>query len=355
MRLSINFRNLAICLRTLILDIEGAQITKPYISMNIIDTLKDKVLAGGELSEAEAYFICDNADQYREQIHEAAAEITARFCEPVFDSCSIVNARSGKCPENCKWCAQSAHFHTKADVYPLIDREECMRHAEASISQGIGRFSMVTSGRKMQGAELERACTYYKELAEKGEIRLCASMGLLDKEDLRKLKDAGVIRYHCNLESAPSYFPTLCSTHTLADKIATIDAARELGMEICSGGIIGMGESARQRMEFALSLKRVAPKSIPINILCPIEGTPLAEASPLSAEEVLDTVAFFRFVHPRVTLRFAGGRAQLSRDVQLQAMHIGINGAIVGDLLTTVGSTVAADRQLAAEARLKFD
>lgn len=322
--------------------------------MHSIEEMKRKVLSGRQISEEESYWLAETAEENREELHSAASEITAAFCEPVFDSCSIVNARSGKCPENCKWCAQSAHFKTNADVYPLITRDECMRHCDASRAHGIGRFSMVTSGRKMQGAELDRACEYYKEMAERGDIGLCASMGLLEEEELRKLRAAGVKRYHCNLESAPSHFKTLCTTHTIEDKIETIDIARRLGFEICSGGIIGMGESARQRAEFALTLRRVEPASIPINILCPIPGTPLATTPALSEEEVLDTVALFRFVHPRAILRFAGGRAQLSREAQLKAMRIGINGAIVGDLLTTVGSTVADDRRLAAEARMEF-
>ena len=229
-----------------------------------------------------------------------------------------------------------------------------MRHADMSRRHGIRRFSMVTSGRKMSGRELDEACDYYRELVAAGGLDLCASMGLLDKEELQKLWDAGVRRYHCNLEAAPDYFSELCSTHTVEDKIKTVMAAREIGFEVCSGGIIGMGESPRQRVGLALELRRISPVSIPINILCPIKGTPLEKSSPLPDEEVLDTVALFRFIHPSVTIRFAGGRASLSRDTQLRAIRIGVNGAIVGDLLTTVGSTVAADRGLVAEAGLSF-
>lgn len=322
--------------------------------MTLVETLKEKILAGGEISAEEAYALCDAASRCRGELYAAAEEITAKFCVPVFDSCSIVNARSGKCPENCKWCAQSAHFRTNVDVYPLIPRDECMRHADMSRKHGIRRFSMVTSGRKMSGRELDEACDYYRELVAAGGLDLCASMGLLDKEELQKLWDAGVRRYHCNLEAAPDYFSELCSTHTVEDKIKTVMAAREIGFEVCSGGIIGMGESPCQRVGLALELRRISPVSIPINILCPIKGTPLEKSAPLSDEEVLDTVALFRFIHPSVTIRFAGGRASLSRDTQLRAIRIGVNGAIVGDLLTTVGSTVAADRELVAEAGLSF-
>ena len=322
--------------------------------MNLIDNLKNKILSGGGISADEAYALCDAAPSCREELYAGAEEITRTFCSRRFDSCSIVNARSGKCPENCRWCAQSAHFKTKADIYPLIDRDTCMAHADASREHGIRRFSMVTSGRRMTGSDLDRACEYYRELAERGELGLCASMGLLDHDDLMKLWNAGVRRYHCNLEAAPDYFSTLCTTHTVEDKIKTILDAREIGFEVCSGGIIGMGETPRQRVGLALELRRVSPVSIPINILCPIPGTPLENAEPLQPEEVLDTVALFRFIHPRVTLRFAGGRASLSRETQLRAIRIGVNGAIVGDLLTTVGSTVAADRLLIADAGMTF-
>lgn len=320
----------------------------------MISELKERILSGGDITAEEAYALCDIASENREELYSAAAEITKKFCPLEFDSCSIVNARSGKCSENCKWCAQSAHFKTKVSVYPLIDREEFHRHADACKKAGVRRFSMVTSGRKMAGRELDKACEYYKELNQEGGVLLCASMGLLDKDELQKLWDAGVRRYHCNLEAAPDYFSTLCTTHTVEDKIKTINHAREIGFEVCSGGIIGMGETPRQRVGLALELRRVAPHSIPINILSPIPGTPLEKSAPISAEEIFDTIALFRFIHPRTTLRFAGGRASLTRDQQLKAMNIGMNGGVVGDLLTTVGSTVADDKRLVADAGMKF-
>ncbi|MEE1207556.1 MAG: biotin synthase BioB [Muribaculaceae bacterium] len=322
--------------------------------METVNQLKDIILNGGNITAEQAYDLVEHLDEVRDEIRAAAAEVTRKFCPPVFDSCSIINARSGKCPENCKWCAQSAHHKTSVSVYPLVSREECMKAADLNRSLGVRRFSLVTSGRALRGDELDRACSYYKEMEREGGLKLCASMGLLSAEDLQKLYDSGVHRYHCNLEAAPSFFGELCTTHTVEDKIATIQAARRIGFEVCSGGIIGMGETMRQRVELALTLRRVEPVSIPLNILCPIKGTPLEDAKPLTDNEVLDTVALFRLIHPHVTLRFAGGRAALSRATQLEAMRLGVNGAIIGDLLTTLGSTVKEDKQMAAEAGYEF-
>lgn len=315
-----------------------------------IEEVRERILGGGELTGEEALALAEIGPEQREELYAAAEAVTQKYCSRVFDTCSIVNARSGRCPEDCKWCAQSAHYKTSADVYPMIDEEECLRHADASRSCGIRRFSMVTSGRKMGGKELELACSHFRKIREEGGLDLCASMGLLTKEELLKLKEAGVTRYHCNLEAAPEHFSTLCSTHSVEDKIKTIQSAREIGMEVCSGGIIGMGETARQRVELALELRRVSPVSIPINVLCPIPGTPLEKMAPLSSEEILDTVALFRLIHPKATLRFAGGRGRIDRETQLRAIRMGVNGAIVGDLLTTIGSTVEADAQLVEEA-----
>lgn len=324
---------------------------KEYIS-----GLRERVLAGGGITDAEAYTLADIVDdaEAREDVLRAAEAVTARFAPRKFDTCSIVNARSGRCSEDCKWCAQSRHYSTGCKEYAIVDPEECRAAAKACHDYGIGRLSLVASGRRVTGAALKQMAGELRRAREDAGINICASMGLLGREELQVLHDAGVRRYHCNLETAPSHFHTLCTTHTVDDKVATIRIARELGMEVCSGGIIGMGETMRQRVELALKLREVQPVSIPINILCPIPGTPLEHAAPLSAGEILATIAIFRLVHPRVQLRFAGGRDKLDRASQLRAMRIGINGAIVGDLLTTVGSTVAQDRELVAEAGYEF-
>lgn len=313
-----------------------------------IQQIKDKVIAGRAVDQSDVDFLATREGD--PELYDAAAEITRVMTPRTFDSCSIINARSGRCSENCKWCAQSGHYNTGCDTYDLVDEAQCMAEASYNHSKGIKRFSLVASGRAVRGEALKKVCRMLKRVKDEVGISTCASLGLIGREELQQLWDAGVRRYHCNLEAAPSYFGKLCTTHTIDDKIATINEARAIGFEVCSGGIIGMGETAAQRYELAMKLREINPSSIPINILCPIPGTPLADAAPLTDDEILTTIAIFRFIHPTVQLRFAGGRTKLSRDTQLRALLIGINGGIMGDMLTTVGSQIDDDRRLTAEA-----
>lgn len=319
--------------------------------LEFVEACAARVLAGETLDEDTLYRLAEiNSDEAIALIEAKAGEITRALCSKKFDTCSIVNARSGRCSENCKWCAQSAHFHTGCDNYAIVDRDEALHVARYNADKGVGRFSLVASGRMVRGAALDEMCDILSYVGEHDGIATCASMGLLTEAELKRLRDSGTRRYHCNLETAPSFFPTLCTTHTMADKLATIDTAHRLGFEVCSGGIIGMGETRRQRMELAITLRKAEPVSIPLNVLQPIPGTPLADTPLIDEDEIVHTVALFRFAHPTVQLRFAGGRARMSHEAQLRALRAGINGAIVGDLLTTIGSTIAEDRSLIDEA-----
>ena len=310
----------------------------------MLQEIKNRILAGGEITLDEAIELALHADC--PELYAAADEIRRHFCNRTFDSCSIINARSGHCPENCKWCAQSAHYHTRIETYDAIPEEEAMTIARHNESQGIKRLSLVTSGRSVRGEELDYFCDLYRRMGRETSLQLCASMGLLNRENLQKLKAAGVKRYHCNLETASSYFPELCTTHTSEQKKETIRTAQELGMEICSGGIIGMGETMRQRIELAFELKELGVCSVPMNILIPIPGTPLEHIAPIGDEDILVTIALFRFVLPHAFIRFAGGRARLSRETQRQALRAGVNGLLMGDMLTTLGSGVGNDKDL---------
>lgn len=312
----------------------------------MIRKLKEKILSGGEISREEALLLSKQED--KQELYKAAGEIRDQMAGKKFDTCSIVNARSGKCSEDCKWCAQSTLFKTHINTYELIDEENCLEMARLNAEYGVNKFSFVTSGRTLSDSYLERLCGYARRIKRETGLQLCASMGLLRKEQLQKLREAGITRYHCNLETSTRYFPHLCTTHSTAEKIATLQAARAAGMEICSGGIIGMGENREDRIDLAFTLKELNVKSIPLNILNPIPGTPLEGMLQLDDEEILTTIALFRFIHPDAYLRFAGGRALIAH-IETEAIKAGINAAIVGDLLTTIGSKVKEDMKKVKE------
>ena len=313
--------------------------------MNIKE-LKNKIIKGYKISKEEAYALIDEP---LKDLCNCADEIRAHFCGNKFDLCSIINAKSGRCSEDCKYCAQSSYYKTDVEEYSLLDSDTIIKEAQNNKNNGVLRFSIVTSGRKPTNKDLDKICEIIKEIKEKTGINVCASLGLLNKNDLLKLKEAGLTRIHNNLESSENYFKTVCTTHTTEDKIKTIKAAQELGLEICSGGIFGLGESWQDRVDMALLLRNLNVLSIPLNFLCAIKGTPYENNKLIEPKEILRICSIFRFINPKAFIRLAGGR-YLTEDNGNECLKSGINSLITGDMLTTTGATVKSDIKMLKEA-----
>lgn len=267
--------------------------------------------------------------------------------------CSIVNARSGRCSEDCAFCAQSARYRTGAVEYPLLEPEEILRRALRVQEAGVRRFSIVTSGRGISGRDLDGVLEAIRLLRRETDLSLCASLGIIGEREARMLREAGLTTYHHNLETAPGYFQKICSTHTYRERVETIVAARRAGLRVCAGGIIGLGESPAQRVELALELRRLSVDSVPLNILNPIPGTPLAGRERLPVLEVLKTIAVFRLLLPGAVLRLCGGRREGLRGAQALALMVGANGLMVGDYLTTRGELLERDLQMLVDLGLE--
>lgn len=310
--------------------------------------LAERIVAGGEATPEEMRRLVATAA--KDDLFAAAHRVTEAFKAEAFDFCAILNARCGRCSENCKWCAQSAHWKTACDTWGLKSVEACVAAAKEAEANGAVRFGLVTSGRGLAAADVEALCAAVRQIRAETSLACCGSFGLVGEADLARLKAAGLARVHCNLETAPSRFARLCTTHTVAEKAATLQAARRLGLEVCCGGILGMGETPDELVEFAFALKAIAPDSIPVNVLHPIPGTPLGARPFLSEEEILTGIAVLRLVNPRTPLRFAGGRRDMGDATAARAIHVGVSAGIAGPLLTTPGADFADDRQLALEA-----
>lgn len=307
--------------------------------MSKVEELKKKILNGGLLDRGEIDSIKD-ADI--DELTKSADEIRRKLCGNNFNLCTIINGKSGRCSENCRYCAQSIHYNTHIKEYSLLDKNTIAHNAKLNYSQGVHKFSIVTSGRRLTENEFNSVIDTYKKIKDECPIELCASHGLLSYEELKKLKEAGVTRYHNNLETSRNYFKNICTTHTYDEKIETIKNAQKAGLEVCSGGIIGMGESIEDRIDMAFTLREIGVNSVPINILNPVKGTPLENQKILSYDEIVRTIAIFRFILPKIQIRLAGGRALLN-DKGIRAIKSGINSAISGDMLTTSGIKTRED------------
>ncbi|MEG1835184.1 MAG: biotin synthase BioB [Oscillospiraceae bacterium] len=310
--------------------------------MSYVENLKCKVLNYGECSKEEALALYNEP---LEELCSSANEIRKHFCGNQFDICTIINGKSGRCSENCKFCAQSAHNHTNAEEYPLLSSDEIVKGAKQNAKQGVLRYSIVTSGKRLSDDEIDEMCEAVKKIKKESNISVCVSFGLLNENQYKKLKDAGVSRVHNNLETSRRNFSNVCTTHTFDDKISAIRAAQSAGLSVCSGGIMGICETVEDRIDMAFTLSELKIKSVPMNILNPISGTPFESNKKLTNEEIRRIVAVYRFILPTASIRLAGGRGLL-KDKGKSCFLSGANAAISGDMLTTSGITVKTDMKL---------
>ena len=262
------------------------------------------------------------------------------------DLCTIINARSGRCTEDCKFCAQSAHYVTGAAEYPLLPDEEMLQAAAQAKAIGSARFSIVTSGNALDDDEFARVVALVTRIGKEVGIAVCASLGCLSREQLTRLRDAGISRYHHNLETSRNFYPHIVSTHGYDERLDTARTTREVGIPLCCGGIFGLGESRKDRIELALELRALQPDVVPLNFLIAIPGTPLADMPPLDPVEALKTIAIFRLILPDKVIKLGGGREQILGDFQATAFLAGANGMIIGGYLTRAGRAVEEDRRL---------
>ena len=313
--------------------------------MSFISDLANSVIKTEDITKEDALKLACSNDL--EELLKNADKIRKHFCKNNFNLCSIINAKSGKCSENCKYCAQSAHFKTNSPNYSLLSDDIIFKEAFKFEEKGVHRFSLVMSGKgvKDNSDELNRLEEIYKYLTKNSKIHLCGSFGIVGLETLKKLKNAGLKTYHHNLETSRRFFPKICSTHTYDDRINTIKNAKLAGLDVCSGAIFGMGENLEDRINLAFDLKKLNVSSVPLNILTPIKGTPLENLPPLPKDEILKSIAIFRFILPKAYLRYAGGRNNLGEFVET-GLKGGINSALTGDFLTTKGDGVESDKNM---------
>ncbi|MHB1043789.1 MAG: biotin synthase BioB, partial [Eubacteriales bacterium] len=306
----------------------------------MFNELVDRIISGGEITCEEALALGEVEGDRLNGLFLSALRVTRHLHGVHVDLCSIINAKSGRCSEDCIFCAQSGRYRTGAPAYPLLSKEEVLERAREIESKGARRFSLVTSGRGIPGGDFVKVLAIYETLGEKTGLSLCASLGIIGYAKAMRLKEAGVTMYHHNIETSRSYYPRICTTHSFEERVEAILAAKGAGLSVCSGGIIGLGEKWEHRVEMAFQLKELQVVSVPVNILTPIEGTPLW-GSPVPAPlDILKTAAMFRLVLPGAVIRLAGGREYGLRDLQSAALLAGVNGLMVGNYLTTGGRGV---------------
>jgi biotin synthase len=305
----------------------------------LLSNLKEKIINNEDLYLNEAKKLLNFEV---EELYSIANEIRIKNFGNKIELCGIINAKSGLCSENCKFCSQSVHYDTEVERYTLLDKNTILDKAKESEKSGIHCFSIVTSGNSLSRDEFKKVYDIFNTLREKTNLTLAASLGSISYIQAYTLRQIGVSRYHHNIETSKSHYSNICSSHTFEDRIKTIRNVKCAGFEVCSGGIIGLGESMEQRIEMALELKNLQVDSIPINILTPIKGTPLENSDKLPVDDILKSIAIFRIINQKAHIRFAAGRAQLGNR-QNEAFEAGLDAVMVGNFLTTTGNNLGDD------------
>jgi biotin synthase len=309
-----------------------------------IAELCDLILCGSEISGEDAISLSATSGGDLFFLFAEANRIREHFLGNKAYLCSIINAKSGRCPENCAFCAQSSHHSTETPVFPLVDEEKMVSCARDAQANGSTCYGIITSGTGIKkGQELERICRAVQRIRKETDISPSCSLGVIDIDIANTLKNAGVGTYHHNLETSRSFFPNICTTHNYEEDVETVRVAKRSGMRVCCGGIFGMGETAAQRVELALTLRELDVDSVPLNFLNPIKGTPLEGAEHIAPMECLTTIAIFRFILPKVRISVCGGRETNLRDLQSWIFMAGASGTMIGNYLTTAGRPMEQD------------
>lgn len=320
-----------------------------------IKTTAERIKAGGEIGTDDALVLAGTEKKNLFQLFAAAGLIREHYMGNKVTLCSIINAKSGMCPENCAFCAQSAHSVTKAAKYELMDEEEMVLYAKMAEENGASCYGIITSGTSIsKGPELDRICATLRRITNEAGILPSCSLGILDFETALILKDAGMITYHHNLETSRSFFPSICTTHDYEQDVETIRVAKRAGLKVCSGGIFGLGENFEQRIEMAVTLRELNVDSIPVNFLDPVEGTRLEHANYLTPMECLKTLALYRFLLPNKQIKVCGGREKNLRELQSWIFMAGASGMMTGNYLTKAGRDPKIDQQMISDLGLEI-
>ncbi|MGC8659319.1 MAG: biotin synthase BioB [Desulfomonilaceae bacterium] len=323
---------------------------KQMALIELLEEVEDRIIQGGAIERSEAESLKNLEYGSIMKLTAAADRIRINFLGNRFDSCSLVNAKSGLCSEDCAFCAQSSKHGRSSEVYGLKSTDEILAAAKNAKAFGAGRFCTVTSGGALSEEDFERLTDTLRILKTEVDIALDASLGFLNETRASKLFSTGVSRYNHNLESSREFYPSICSTHSYEARVETVKLVKSKGASACCGGIIGLGETSSQRLDLAFTLADLGVDCVPINILNPRPGTRLENAQPPEPLEIIKTVAMFRLILPRSTIKIAGGRERNLGDFQAMALRSGANGMIIGGYLTTGGRSVEADLEMVRQA-----